>query len=68
MMLKISLLYSKPYQITLYGISKELVGGDHDGGGQEDGGGPLVEQAECPVVNTWLSFSQEKFPGPTCSC
>ena len=56
------------YQVTLYGLPEELVGGDHDGGDEEDGGGALVEQAECPVINAWLSFSQEQLACPTGCC
>ena len=59
---------NNPYQITLYRVSKELVGGDHDGGDEEDGGCSLVEQPEYPVINAWLSFSQYEFAGPACRC
>ena len=42
------------HQVTLDWLPKELLGGGHDGAGQQDGGGYLVETFERPVVNGYL--------------
>ena len=49
-----------PDQVALDGCAEELVAGDDDGGGEEEPRGPLVEQAECPVVDTGLALPHQQ--------
>ena len=48
------------YQITLDGLPEELFGGGHEGAGEEDGGGDLVEAFEGPVVDGDLVDLEEE--------
>ena len=55
--------YSIPYQVTLDGLPEELFGGGHEGAGEEDGGGDLVEAFEGPVVDGDLVDLEEELGG-----
>ena len=51
------------YQVTLDGLPEELFGGGHEGAGEEDGGGDLVEAFEGPVVDGDLVDLEEELGG-----
>ena len=57
------LFNSIPYQVTLDGLPEELFGGGHEGAGEEDGGGDLVEAFEGPVVDGDLVDLEEELGG-----